>query len=171
MSMTEESILVIGASRAALDAAAVLTSESRDVSTVAGLDDLSRAIVHHLIVLDTEPVSEPPWRAMEILRDADPHAAILMLVTPGTDWASFASYRQRPTGLVHQPFDRQALVTAVDLRTHLSKAPRENRTLKRQLGSAVSSMGLDRVYGGITTPYANPSPPPPTHHRLGGFHR
>ena len=139
MSMTEESILVIGASRAALDAASALSSEPWAVATINGLADLSGASGHHLIVLDTETVSEPPWRAMEILRDADPHAAILMLVTPGTTWASFASYRPRPTGLVQQPFKRQALVTAVDSALIYRKLLEENRSLKRQLGSAVSS--------------------------------
>jgi DNA-binding NtrC family response regulator len=139
MSMTDESILVIGASRAARDAASTLTSESRDVSTVETLADLSTASLHHLMVLDTEAVSEPPWRAMEILRDTDPTAAILMLVSPGTDWASFASYRQRPTALVQQPFDREALVSAVDSALIYRKLLEENRNLKRQLGSAVSS--------------------------------
>ncbi len=139
MSMTEESILVIGASRAALDAASALSSEPWAVATVNGLADLSGASGHHLIVLDTETVSEPPWRAREILRDADPYAAILMLVTPGTTWASFASYRPRPTGLVQQPFERQALVTAVDSALVYRKLLEENRSLKRQLGSAVSS--------------------------------
>ena len=139
MSMTEESILVVGASRAALDAASALAAESWAVSTINELADLSGASVHHLIVLDTETVSEPPWRAMEILRDADPFATILMLVTPDTIWASFASYRQRPTGLVLQPFDRQALLTAVDSALIYRKLLEENRNLKRQLGSALNS--------------------------------
>ena len=138
MSMTEESIVVIGTSRAALDAASALSSESWHVSTVDELADLSASTEHQVMVLDTETVSEPPWRVMEILRDRDPHAAILMLVTPDTPWASFANYRQRPAGLVLKPLDRAALLTTVDSALVYRKLLEENRNLKRQLASAVS---------------------------------
>lgn len=139
--MPEESILVIGRSQASSDAASTLTSEYWSVESV---DDLSQAEAelakeqHHVVILDTDSVSEPPWRVMEILRDGASHAAILLLVTPDTPWSSFSSYRQRPAGLILKPLDRTALLMAVDSALVYRKLIEENRTLKRQLGSAVS---------------------------------
>ena len=139
--MPEESILVIGRSQASSDAASTLTSEYWAVESV---DDLSQAEAelakeqHHVVILDTDSVSEPPWRVMEILRDGASHAAILLLVTPDTPWSSFSSYRQRPAGLILKPLDRTALLMAVDSALVYRKLIEENRTLKRQLGSAVS---------------------------------
>ena len=139
--MPEESILVIGRSQASSDAASTLTSEYWAVESV---DDLSQAEAelakeqHHVVILDTDSVSEPPWRVMEILRDGASHAAILLLVTPDTPWSSFSSYRQHPAGLILKPLDRTALLMAVDSALVYRKLIEENRTLKRQLGSAVS---------------------------------
>ena len=139
--MSEESILIIGGSQASSDAASTLTSEYWAVEVV---DDLSQAEAeltkeqHQVIILDTDSVSEPSWRAMEILRDGAAHAAILLLVTPDTPCASFSSYRQRPAGLILKPLDRTVLLMAIDSALVFRKLLEENRTLKRQLGSAVS---------------------------------
>jgi DNA-binding NtrC family response regulator len=139
--MPDDSILVIGTSRAASDAEQALRSQSWTVATV---DGLSEAILkfddrrHEVVVVDTDAVAEPPWQALELLRERDPGAAILLIVTPETPWASFASYRQRPAGLVLKPLDRTALLMAVDSALVYRKLLEENRSLKRQLGSAVS---------------------------------
>ncbi len=141
LELSEESILIIGRSQASSDAASTLTSEYWAVEVV---DDLSQAEAeltkqqHQVIILDTDSVSEPSWRVMEILRDGAGHAAILLLVTPNTPCASFSSYRQRPSGLILKPLDRTALLMAIDSALVFRKLLEENRTLKRQLGSAVS---------------------------------
>ncbi|MGH9334382.1 MAG: sigma 54-interacting transcriptional regulator, partial [Vicinamibacteria bacterium] len=139
--MTEETILLIGTSRAASEAASALTSESWAVTTVDGLSEAMPEIEsrrHQVALLDTESVAEPPWEALELIRERDPHAAVLLMVTPETPWSSFSSYRQRPAGLVLKPLDRTALLMAVDSALVYRRLLEENRSLKRQLGSAVS---------------------------------
>jgi DNA-binding NtrC family response regulator len=139
--MPDDSILVIGTSRAASEAEQALSSQSWAVSTADGLAELegdSHGHRHEIVVLDTDAVAEPPWQALELLRERDPSAAILLMVTPDTPWASFTSYRQRPAGLVLKPLDRTALLMAVDSALVYRKLLEENRSLKRQLGRAVS---------------------------------
>lgn len=139
--MPDDSILIVGASRAASDAERALCSQSWKVSTVDGLTDAAVEVEkggHKVVVLDTDAIAEPPWRALELLRQHDPGAAILLMVTPDTPWSSFASYRQRPAGLVLKPLDRTALLMAVDSALVYRRLIEENRSLKRQLGNAVS---------------------------------
>lgn len=139
--MPDDSILIIGTSRAASEAQQALSLQSWSVATV---DTLAQALEdlgdrrHEVVVLDTDAVAEPPWQALELLRERDPGAAILLMVMPDTHWASFTSYRQRPAGLVLKPLDRTALLMAVDSALVYRKLLDENRSLKRQLASAVS---------------------------------
>jgi DNA-binding NtrC family response regulator len=92
----------------------------------------------HLVVIDTDLVDQAPWQVVEELRELDPLLAIVLLVTPGTPWASPDSYRHRPTGIVTKPVDPTALVMAVHSALVYRRLLEENRILKRQLGSAVS---------------------------------
>jgi DNA-binding NtrC family response regulator len=140
-STQEESILIVGNTRASSEAEAALTSESWLTTVVDSLADALPEVDsrrHQVILLDTDAISEPPWQALEILRERDPHAALLLLVGSETPWSSFSSYRQRPAGLVLKPLDRTALFMAVDSAVVYRRLLEENRTLKRQLGSAVS---------------------------------
>jgi DNA-binding NtrC family response regulator len=139
--MPEESILIVGNTRASSEADAALASESWIVTLVDGLADAIPQIDsrrHQVVLLDTDSIPEPPWQALEILRDRDPQATVLLLVSSETPWSSFSSYRQRPAGLVLKPLDRTALLMAVDSAVVYRRLLEENRTLKRQLGSAVS---------------------------------
>lgn len=138
--MPDDSVLIIGMSRAVSDAELVFRSRSWRVSSVNGLAEAGVELEtrsHEVVVLDTDAVPEPPWQALELLRKRDPGAAILLMVTPDTPWSSFASYRQRPAGLVLKPLDRNALLMAVDSALVYRSLIEENRNLKRQLGSAV----------------------------------
>ncbi len=137
----EESILIVGNTRASSEAEAALASESWLTTVVDGLSDALPYVDarrHQVVLLDTDAISEPPWQALEILRERDPHAALLLLVGSETPWSSYSSYRQRPAGLVLKPLDRTALFMAVDSAVVFRRLLEENRTLKRQLGSAVS---------------------------------
>jgi DNA-binding NtrC family response regulator len=139
--MPEESILVIGNTRASSEAETALVSESWMVTIVDGLAEAIPEIDgrrHQIVLLDTDAVPEPPWQALQILHERDPQAAVLLLVSSATPWSSFGSYRQRPAGLVLKPLDRTALLMAVDSALVYRRLLEENRTLKRQLGSAVS---------------------------------
>jgi len=139
--MSEESILVIGTSEDAAEVASTLSSESWTVATAPDLTAAREAMENspqELIVLDTASVAEPPWRVMEILRESGTEPAILLLVAPTTEWSSFSTYRQRPAALVLKPLDRNALLMAVDSALVYRRLLEENRTLKRQLGSAIS---------------------------------
>ena len=139
--MPEESILIVGATRASSEADAALASESWSVTIVEGLAEAIPEIDsrrHQVVILDTDAIPEPPWQALEILRERDPQATVLLLVSSETPWSSFSSYRQRPAGLVLKPLDRAALLMAVDSAVVYRRLLEENRTLKRQLGSAVS---------------------------------
>ena len=103
--------------RASSEAEAALTSESWLTTVVDSLADALPEVDsrrHQVILLDTDAISEPPWQALEILRERDPHAALLLLVGSETPWSSFSSYRQRRAGLVLKPLDRTALFMAVD---------------------------------------------------------
>ncbi len=139
--MPDDSILIIGTSRAAGEAERALSSQSFQVSTLDTLAEAADEVEshrHEVVVLDTDAVGEPPWQALELLRARDPGAAILLMVTPHTPWSSFSSYRQRPAGLVLKPLDHTALLMAVDSALVYRKLLEENRCLKRELGSAVS---------------------------------
>ena len=140
-SMPNESILVVGASHAAAEAASGLLAEAWSVDTAETLPhavtELSRR-PYHVVVVDADAVSEAPWQALETLRDADPLTAILVLVAPDSQWSSFAAYRQRPAGLILKPLDRTSLTMAIDSALVYRKLMEENRSLKQQLGSAVS---------------------------------
>jgi DNA-binding NtrC family response regulator len=139
--MTDESVIVVGTSRAADEARAALVSESWTVVTHDSLSEAASELAsrrHPIVVLDTDCVAEPPWQALELLRERDPSLAILLLVDPETPWSSFSSYRQRPAGLVLKPLDRTALLMAVDSALVFRRLLEENRNLKRQLGTAVS---------------------------------
>jgi DNA-binding NtrC family response regulator len=139
--MAEESILIIGESRAAREAEAALASESWTAKRVEGLEEALGEIEgrgHQVILLETDCAPEPPWRALEIVRECDPQAAVLLLVSAETPWSSLSSYRQRPAGLVVKPLDRTALLMAVDSALVYRRLLEENRTLKKQLGTAVS---------------------------------
>ena len=139
--MPEESILIVGNTRTSSEAEATLTSESWITTLVDGLAEAAPEIEtrrHQVVLLDTDAIAEPPWQALEILRERDPHAAVLLLVSSETPWSSFSSYRQRPAGLVLKPLDRTALLMAIDSAVVYRRLLEENRTLKRQLGSAVS---------------------------------
>lgn len=139
--MSEESILIIGAGRGASEAEAALTSVSWKVKAVEGLSEAEAELTvasHEILVLDADAVSEPPWQALDLLRDTDPSATIIILVAPDTPWSTFASYRQRPAGLVLKPLDRNALLMAVDSALVYRRLLEENRSLKRQLGTAAS---------------------------------
>lgn len=134
-------MLVIGTSRAAEDAAAALRAESWTVVIADGLSTAEEAIQsrrHALLLVDADAVTEPPWRVVELVRELDPQAAPLLLVTPNTPWASYASYHQRPAGLVLKPVDGTSLLMAVDSALVYRRLLEENRRLKRQLGSAES---------------------------------
>ena len=114
--MPDDSILIIGASRASSEAEQTLSSQSFRVSTVESLSEAAARFQserHEVVVLDTDAVAEPPWQAFEHLRERHPGSAILLMVTPDTPWSSFSSYRQRPAGLVLKPLDRTALLMAV----------------------------------------------------------
>lgn len=141
MSDRKDSILVIGAGRAAAAAAEALRSESWSVRTLDALSELGSATHHPVIVFDTHGLTEPPADVIAQLRDADPHAAILMLVQANTPWASFASYRRRPEALVLEPIERTTLSAAIDSALVYRKLLEENRNLKRQLSGAVSASG------------------------------
>src|SRR5262245_57475166 len=137
----EESILIVGNTRASSEAEAALTSESWLTTVVEGLADALPHVDsrrHQVVLLDTDAIPEPPWQALEILRERDPQAAVLLLVSSETPWSSFSSYRQKPAGLVLKPLDRTALLMAVDSAVVYRRLLEENRTLKRQLGTAVS---------------------------------
>jgi DNA-binding NtrC family response regulator len=139
--MAEESILVVGNTRTSNEAEAALASESWLTMTVAGLAEAIPEIDsrrHQIVVLDTDALSEPPWQALERIRERDPNAAVLLLVGAETPWSSFSSYRQRPAGIVLKPLERTALMMAVDSALVYRRLLDENRTLKRQLGTAVS---------------------------------
>ena len=134
-------MVVVGASRASQEAAGALMSESWSVSAVDTLSEATEELDrgrHPLVVVDTDAVNEPPWQALEILRQRDATVAILLMVSPGSPWSAFSSYRQRPAGLVFKPLDRAALLMAIDSALVYRKLLEENRNLKRQLGSAVS---------------------------------
>jgi len=139
--MSDESILVIGSGSAAHEAAACLTAESfsamgvDDISELSGAHDLEP---HQVIVLDADALSEPPWRAIELLRQWDAQATVIVVVTPESHWSSFSSFRQRPAGIVLKPIDRAALLMAIDSALVYRRLLEENKSLKRQLGSAVS---------------------------------
>src|SRR3989304_4941151 len=99
--MPEESILIVGNTRASSEADAALASESWIVTIVDGLADAIPQIdsrPNHAALLGPHPIPEPPWQALEILRDRDPQATVLLLVSSETPWSSFSSYRQRPAG-------------------------------------------------------------------------
>ena len=137
--LSEESILVVGASSSASEAESALTAESWNVTAVDELTEASRGgHEHHIVVLDIDSLSDPPWRAVEIARRDHPQAALLLLVSPDSEWSSFSSYRQRPAGLVLKPLDRTSLLMAVDSALVYRRLLQENRSLKRQLGNAVS---------------------------------
>ncbi|HSF17457.1 MAG TPA: helix-turn-helix domain-containing protein [Vicinamibacteria bacterium] len=138
--MSDESILLIGSSRASRDAEEALVGSFpitlRDSATEAQSQIVAGQ--YSVIVVDADASPEPPWRVVEMLRERDENAAILLMVTPDTPWSSFASYRQRPAGLVLKPLDRSTLLMAIDSALVYRRLLEENRTLKRQLGSAVS---------------------------------
>lgn len=139
--MADDSILVIGSSRACTEASDVLASESWSVTSVDGLSQALPDIAaqrQHVLVLDADSLDQPPWQAIDLIRSADSQAAILLLVTPDTEWASYRAYRQRPAGLVLKPLEPTALVMAVDSALVYRRLLAENQSLKRQLGSAVS---------------------------------
>ena len=139
--MPEESILVVGTSRAATEAKDALRSEawSVDVAETLGVaEEAIRSRRHALFLVDSDALAEPAWRIVDLVRELDPHAALLLLVTPETPWASYTSYRQRPAGLVLKPIDRTSLLMTVDSALVYRRLLQENRALKRQLGSAES---------------------------------
>jgi DNA-binding NtrC family response regulator len=141
MEMTDESVVIVGASRASDEAASALISESWTVVNVDTLKEASAELEtgrHQVVVLDTDAVTEPPWQALETLRERDATVAILLMVGSESPWSAFSSYRQRPAGLVLKPLDRAALLMAIDSALVYRKLLEENRSLKRQLGSAVS---------------------------------
>jgi DNA-binding NtrC family response regulator len=139
--VAEESILIVGSTRATGEAEAALSAESWSTKVVDGIAEAIPELEsrrHQLVLLDTDAVSEPPWQALEMMRERDPQSAVLLLVGSETPWSSFSSYRQRPAGLVLKPLDRTVLLMAVDSAVVYRRLLEENRTLKRQLGSAVS---------------------------------
>ncbi len=139
--MSGQSIVVIGTSRACEEAAATLTSESWPVTTFGSLSRALEEITpgrHDVIVLDFEASGEPPWQKIEQVRARDPEAAILLLVPPETEWSFVQSSHLRPAALVMKPVERTSLLMALDAALVYRRLLEENRSLKRQLGSAVS---------------------------------
>lgn len=135
---TTKSILVVGTSGAARDAAAALASESWSVTTVNAIPDSSSSTSHRVVVLDTDEVSQRPSNALKTLRTHQPKAAVVLLVTRDTPWASWTSYRGRPAGLCSKPVEGRALIAAVESALVYQELIEENRRLKRQLANAVS---------------------------------
>ncbi len=139
--MSDQSIAVIGTSRACEEAAAALTSESWPVTTFGSLSRALEEITprrHDVIVLDFEASGEPPWQTLEQVRARDPEAAILLLVPPETEWSLVQSSQLRPAALVMKPLERTSLLSALDSALVYRRLLEENRSLKRQLGSAIS---------------------------------
>ena len=138
--MSVQSIVVIGTSRACEEAAAALTSESWPVTTFGSLSALGESTLrrHDVIVLDFEASGEPLWQTLEQVRARDPEAAILLLVPPETEWSLVQSSQLRPAALVMKPVERTSLLMALDSALGYRRLLEENRSLKRQLRSAVS---------------------------------
>jgi DNA-binding NtrC family response regulator len=134
-----KSILVVGNSRAAQEAAEVLATGPWSVTRVPEISKAPSTHLHHVVVLDTDGIAALPASVMKTVRNAEPNAAVVMLATPDTPWASWTSYPARPAGLCLKPINRLALNDAVDSALVYQGLLDENRHLKSQLANTVSS--------------------------------
>ncbi len=139
--MADESILIVGEHLVYGDFASDLVGEGWQLSQALELDqglDILRTRPHDLVVIDSDSLTDPLPYAIQSVKAVDPELTILLVAPPGSDLEGLEQPLLRPAGLLVKPLERETLMIALESALVHRKLLRENRALKRQLGSAFS---------------------------------
>ena len=139
--MADESILIVGEHLVYGDFASDLVGEGWQLSQALELDqglDMLRSRTHDLVVIDADSLTDPLPYAIQSVKAVDPDLTILLVAPPGTHLEGLDKPLLRPAGLLVKPLEKDTLMIALESALVHRKLLRENRALKRQLGSAFS---------------------------------
>lgn len=139
--MADESILIVGEHLVYGDFASDLVGAGWHLSQALELEqglDMLRSRPHDLVVIDADSLSEPLPYAIQSVKAIDPDLTILLVAPPGAQLEGLEKPLLRPAGLLVKPLEKETLMIALESALVRRKLLRENRALKRQLGSAFS---------------------------------
>jgi two-component system response regulator HydG len=137
--MAGESILLVGNGSATEDLATHLSSGAWQIDRALELDEALERLGDResdVVIVDADSVGVAPWHALDGLNGTN--NPVVLVVPPETSMAVFDGRRFRPRGLLTKPIDKAALHMTVESALVYKKLLRENKALKRQLGSALS---------------------------------
>ena len=141
MVMADEYILIVGEHLVYGGFASDLVEEGWQLSQALELDqglDILRTRPHDLVVIDSDSLTDPLPYAIQSVKAVDPDLTILLVAPPGSDLEGLEKPLLRLAGLLVKPLERETLMIALESALVHRKLLRENRSLKRQLGSAFS---------------------------------
>jgi DNA-binding NtrC family response regulator len=139
--MADESILIVGEQLVYGDFASDLVGQGWQLSQALELAqglDLLRSRAHDLAVIDADSLTDPLPYAIQSVKAVDPDLTILLVAPPGAHLEGLDQPLLRPAGLLVKPLEKDTLMIALESALVHRKLLRENRALKRQLGSAFS---------------------------------